>query len=161
MLRKARISDVEGIHRLVNSCAERGEMLPRSLAELYDNMRDYYVYENGDSGVGGAIALHICWENLAEIRSLCVVETLRRRGLGHELVTACIDEARQFGIEKLFVLTYRPGFFGRFGFEQVEKTDLSQKIWTDCVKCPKFPLCDEVAMVASLNSRDQGKSSLK
>lgn len=148
MLRKARISDIPAIHRLVNSCAERGEMLPRSLAELYDNMRDYYVFEDRESGVGGAIALHICWENLAEIRSLCVVESLRRRGLGHDLVRACMDEARQLGIEKLFVLTYRPGFFGRFGFEEVEKTDLSQKIWTDCVKCPKFPLCDEVAMVA-------------
>jgi amino-acid N-acetyltransferase len=147
MLRKARISDVDAIHRLVNSCAERGEMLPRSLAELYDNMRDYFVYADAEDGeVNGACALHICWENLAEIRSLCVVESSRRRGIGHELVKACIDEARQFGIEKLFVLTYRDDFFRGFGFGEVEKADLPQKIWTDCVKCPKFPRCDEIAM---------------
>jgi amino-acid N-acetyltransferase len=147
MLRKARISDVTAIHQLVNSCAERGEMLPRSLAELYDNMRDYLVYVEGDSEkLGGACALHICWENLAEIRSLCVVESLRRQGIGRDLVKACVDEARQFGIEKLFVLTYRDSFFRGFGFDEVEKTELPQKIWTDCVKCPKFPRCDEIAM---------------
>ena len=151
MLRKARISDVAAIHRLVNSCAERGEMLPRSLAELYDNMRDYFVYaDDGSDTIGGACALHICWENLAEVRSLCVVESLRRRGLGRELVKACMDEARDLGAEKLFVLTYRNDFFGRFGFREVEKTELPQKIWTDCVKCPKFPLCDEVAMIAHM-----------
>jgi amino-acid N-acetyltransferase len=147
MLRKARISDVTAIHELVNSCAERGEMLPRSLAELYDNMRDYLVYVEGENGeVGGACALHICWENLAEIRSLCVVESLRRRGIGRDLVNACLDEARQFGIERLFVLTYRDSFFRGFGFDEVEKADLPQKIWTDCVKCAKFPRCDEIAM---------------
>ena len=149
MLRKARISDIDAIHRLVNSCAERGEMLPRSLAELYDNMRDYFVCSDaGSDTIDGACALHICWENLAEVRSLCVEESVRRRGLGYELVRACMDEAREFGIEKLFVLTYRNDFFGRLGFEEVEKAELPQKIWTDCVKCPKFPLCDEVAMIA-------------
>jgi amino-acid N-acetyltransferase len=147
MLRKARIGDVTAIHQLVNSCAERGEMLPRSLAELYDNMRDYLVYVEGENEeVGGACALHICWEDIAEIRSLCVVESLRRRGIGRDLVNACIDEARQFGIEKLFVLTYRDSFFRGFGFDEVEKAELPQKIWTDCVKCPKFPRCDEIAM---------------
>ena len=149
MLRKARISDVEGIHRLVNSCAERGEMLPRSLAELYDNMRDYYVYEIEETGeVGGACALHICWEDLAEIRSLCVIESSRRRGVGGDLVKACMEEAPRLGVGRLFVLTYRTDLFGRFGFEEVEKTELPQKIWMDCVKCPKFPRCDEIAMVA-------------
>jgi amino-acid N-acetyltransferase len=151
MLRKAGISDVGAIHRLVNSCAERGEMLPRSLAELYDNIRDYFVYvEGAHDEVGGACALHICWENLAEIRSLCVVESLRRRGIGRELVTACMDEAQEFGVDKLFVLTYRDGFFRGFGFEEVEKTDLPQKIWTDCIKCPKFPQCDEIAMTKAM-----------
>jgi amino-acid N-acetyltransferase len=151
MLRKAHISDVTAIHRLVNSCAERGEMLPRSLAELYDNMRDYFVYvDEGHDAVSGACALHICWENLAEIRSLCVVESSRRRGIGHDLVKACMDEALEFGIEKLFVLTYRNDFFRGFGFEEVEKTELPQKIWTDCIKCPKFPQCDEIAMTKAI-----------
>ena len=150
MLRKALISDIAAIHRLVNSCAEQGEMLPRSLAELYDNMRDYFVYaEPGAEAVVGACALHICWENLAEIRSLCVEESQRRRGIGRDLVRACMDEAKELGAERLFVLTYRNDFFGRFGFAEVEKTELPQKIWTDCVKCAKFPRCDEVAMIAS------------
>jgi amino-acid N-acetyltransferase len=151
MLRKAGIKDIPLVHRLVNSCADRGEMLPRSLAELYDNMRDYFVYERPETGeVGGAAALHICWDNLAEIRSVCVDEKLRRRGVAADLVRACVAEARQFGIKKVFLLTYRREFFGRFGFEEVEKRELPQKIWTDCVKCPKFPLCDEVAMIANL-----------
>jgi amino-acid N-acetyltransferase len=148
MLRKAQINDVAAIHRLVNSCAEKGEMLPRSLAELYDNMRDYFVYEYGDSHeIGGACALHICWENLAEIRSLCVDERLRKHGVGRDLVSICIDEAHQFGIEKLFVLTYRDDFFRKSGFREVDKAELPQKIWTDCIKCAKFPRCDEIAMI--------------
>ena len=149
MLRKARVNDIAQIHRLINSCAGRGEMLPRSLAELYDNMRDYFVFEDRKTGeVEGACALHICWEDLAEIRSLCIVEHAREKGLGSRLVRACMEEAGQFDIKKLFVLTYACKFFGRFGFKEVEKTELPQKIWTDCVKCPKFPLCDEVAMIA-------------
>jgi len=155
MLRKARISDVPAIHRLVNSSAEKGEMLPRSLAELYDNMRDYFVYTDGEKGrVTGACALHICWENLGEIRSLCVDESSRRKGVGHELVRACMDEARNFGLQTLFVLTYRDSFFREFAFEEVEKTELPQKIWTDCIKCPKFPRCDEIAMVCRLERRE-------
>jgi amino-acid N-acetyltransferase len=149
MLRKAQISDIAAIHQLINSCAERGEMLPRSLAELYDNMRDYFVYEDVGK-IAGACALHICWEDLAEVRSLCVVEGSRRRGLGKDLVAACMDEARQFGIHRVFVLTYRNDLFAKFGFDEVEKTELPQKIWTDCVKCPKFPRCDEIAMIARL-----------
>jgi amino-acid N-acetyltransferase len=148
MLRKARVTDVDAIHRLVNSCASRGEMLPRSLAELYDNMRDYFVYEDEESGkIGGTCALHICWENLGEIRSLCVDESLRRRGIGFELVGVCMDEAKQFGLGRLFVLTYRDDFFRRFGFREVEKSELPHKIWTECINCPKFPRCDEIAMV--------------
>jgi amino-acid N-acetyltransferase len=149
MLRKARISDIPAMHRLINSCAAHEEMLPRALGELYDNMRDYFVFD--DSGeVSGTCALHICWDNLAEIRSLCVLEPQRRRGLGRALVDACIEEAKGFGIEELFVLTYRVDFFRAFGFKEAEKKDLPQKIWTDCIKCPKFPLCDEVAMTTTL-----------
>jgi amino-acid N-acetyltransferase len=114
-------------------------------------MRDYFVYEHPETGeVGGACSLHICWEDLAEIRSLCVVEHLRRLGVGAGLVRACMEEATRLALQKLFVLTYRREFFRRFGFTEVEKTQLPQKIWTDCVKCPKFPLCDEVAMITRL-----------
>ncbi len=150
MLRKARITDIPEIHRLVNLAAGRQEMLPRALGELYDNMRDYFVYEqSGD--VVGACALHICWEDLAEIRSLCVADLFKRAGIGTALVKACIDEAKQLGITRLFALTYQTRFFSRFGFEEVDKKELPQKIWTDCIKCAKFPLCDEVAMIARLD----------
>jgi amino-acid N-acetyltransferase len=146
MLRKARISDIKAIHRLINECAAKGEMLSRSLAELYDNMRDYFVYEV-EGEIVGACALHICWEDLAEIRSLCVVLELRRKGIGRNLVNACLEEAREFRVERVFLLTYQDEFFSKFGFRLIDKTELPQKIWTDCVKCAKFPMCDEIAMI--------------
>jgi len=149
MLRKARISDIKTVHRLINECAAKGEMLSRSLAELYDNMRDYFVYEEAGE-VLGACALHVCWEDLAEIRSLCVVPGSRKKGIGRDLVTACLDEAKDFGIERVFLLTYQEEFFGKIGFRLVDKAGLPQKIWTDCIKCAKFPLCDEVAMVVNV-----------
>jgi amino-acid N-acetyltransferase len=146
MLRKARISDVKAIHELVNRCANRGEMLPRSLAELYDNIRDYLVYEE-QGNIVGTCALHICWEDLAEIRSLAVSEGARRRGLGRQLVEACLEEAKQFQIERVFLLTYQEAFFRKVGFILTDKKELPQKIWTDCIKCSKFPQCDEAAMI--------------
>ncbi len=149
MLRKARISDIKTVHRLINDCAAKGEMLPRSLAELYDNVRDYFVREDAGEIVG-ACALHVCWEDLAEIRSLCVLPDLRRRGIGRDLVNACLQEAREFSLERVFLLTYQEEFFGRLGFKLIDKAKLPQKIWTDCIKCAKFPMCDEIAMVTNL-----------
>ena len=155
MLRKARISDIKTVHRLINECAAKGEMLSRSLAELYDNMRDYFVYEEAGE-VLGACALHVCWEDLAEIRSLCVVPGSRKKGAGRRLVTACLDEAKDFCLERVFLLTYQEEFFGKLGFRLVDKSELPQKIWTDCIKCAKFPLCDEVAMVVNLVESNHG-----
>lgn len=146
MLRKARISDVKAIHELINRCAGRGEMLPRSLAELYDNIRDYLVYED-EGQVGGTCALHICWEDLAEIRSLAVAEGLRRQGIGRSLVETCLKEAKGYKIERVFLLTYQETFFRKLGFILTDKKELPQKIWTDCIKCSKFPECDESAMI--------------
>lgn len=146
MLRKARISDIKAIHELVNKCASRGEMLPRSLAELYDNVRDYLVYED-HGNIIGTCALHICWEDLAEIRSLAVSEGMRRRGIGRELVEACLAEAKEFQIGRVFLLTYQEAFFRKVGFILTDKKELPQKIWTDCIKCSKFPECDEAAMI--------------
>jgi amino-acid N-acetyltransferase len=150
MLRKAHISDIKAVHRLINECAAKGEMLSRSLAELYDNMRDYFVYEE-QGEVVGACALHICWEDLAEIRSLCVIPGFRKRGVGRDLVSACLKEAREFRVERVFLLTYQEEFFSKFGFRLIDKTELPQKIWTDCVKCAKFPMCDEIAMVTKVS----------
>ncbi|MGD9577625.1 MAG: N-acetyltransferase [Syntrophorhabdus sp.] len=146
MLRKASIKDIKRIHTIVNSAASKGEMLARSLGELYDNMRDYFVYEEHDK-VFGSGALHICWEGLAEIRSLCVAEKERKRGIGRMLVEACIEEAKQLNITKVFLLTYQDEFFAKCGFTVVDKKELPQKIWSDCIRCPKFPECDEIAMI--------------
>jgi amino-acid N-acetyltransferase len=146
MVRKAGIEDVRRIHAIVNGAAAKGEMLARALGELYDNMRDYFIYEeNGE--ILGTGALHICWEDLAEIRSICVVESARFKGVGRRLVDACIEEARQFNIGKLFLLTYQEEFFKKMGFEVRDKKELPQKIWSDCIRCAKFPECDEIAMV--------------
>jgi amino-acid N-acetyltransferase len=149
MLRKAGIEDVKKIHAVVNLSASRGEMLPRALGELYDNMRDYFVYEEGGT-ILGTCALHICWEDLAEIRSVCVDEPARRKGIGKLLVDACIAEAKTFDLKRIFLLTYQHEFFGKCGFQAVDKKELPQKIWSDCIKCPKFPECDEIAMILNL-----------
>ncbi|HNQ45518.1 MAG TPA: N-acetyltransferase [Syntrophorhabdus sp.] len=146
MLRKASIKDIKSIHSIVNSAAAKGEMLARSLGELYDNMRDYFVYEERGKVIGAG-ALHICWEDLAEIRSLCVTESSRGKGIGRMLVEACMEEARELNIAKVFLLTYQEEFFGKCGFTLVDKKELPQKIWSDCIRCPKFPECDEIAMM--------------
>ncbi|NLT23660.1 MAG: N-acetyltransferase [Syntrophorhabdus sp.] len=149
MIRKARIEDVKKIHQLINQSASRGEMLPRSLGELYDNLRDYFVHVHDDvvTGTGG---LHICWENLAEIRSLCVGEAARGRGVGRALVDACVEEAKTYDIHKLFLLTYQVEFFQKCGFVVTDKKIFPQKIWSDCIKCAKFPECDETAMIREI-----------
>lgn len=149
MLRKAYIKDIKKIHSIVNASASSGEMLPRSLGELYDNMRDYFVYEDHGK-VLGTCALHVCWEDLAEIRSLCVAESSRQKGIGKMLVHVCIEEARQLKIPRIFLLTYQDGFFTKCGFTVVDKKDLPQKIWSDCIRCPKFPECDEIAMIRNI-----------
>jgi len=146
MLRKASIKDIKSIHSIVNLAAAKGEMLARSLGELYDNMRDYFVYEERGKVIGAG-ALHICWEDLAEIRSLCVTESSRGKGIGRMLVEACMEEARELNIAKVFLLTYQEEFFGKCGFTLVDKKELPQKIWSDCIRCPKFPECDEIAMM--------------
>ena len=110
MLKKASIRDIKKIHAIVNQSASTGEMLPRSLGELYDNMRDYFVYSEGDA-VLGTCALHVCWEDIAEIRSLCVIGSARLKGIGRTLVNACIEEAGSMRIKRLFLLTYQEEFF--------------------------------------------------
>ena len=146
MLRKASIKDIKKIHSVVNASASTGEMLPRSLGELYDNMRDYFVYEDNGK-ILGTCALHICWEDLAEIRSLCVAKSSRKKGIGRVLVDVCVEEASRLQIHRIFLLTYQDVFFTKCGFAVVDKRELPQKIWSDCIRCPKFPECDEIAMI--------------
>ncbi|ACH39451.1 N-acetylglutamate synthase [Citrifermentans bemidjiense Bem] len=149
MIRKAKISDVKEIQKLLTSFASRGEMLSRSLSELYEALRDFYVFEE-EGMLLGTSALHIVWEDLAEVRSVAVAESAGRRGIGSQVVGACIDEARTLGLKRLFCLTYKPDFFAKFGFKIADKSELPHKVWGDCIKCVKFPDCDEIAMVLDL-----------
>jgi amino-acid N-acetyltransferase len=152
MIRKAIIQDVKAIHRLLSYYADQGLLLPRSLSELYDHLRDHFVLEEkGTQGsIIGVSALGICWEDLAEIRSLAIAEEEQGRGLGSQLVETCLEEARFLGLKRVFTLSYVPGFFSKLGFKEVEKSVLPHKIWADCLKCPKFPDCDETAMMIDL-----------
>jgi amino-acid N-acetyltransferase len=152
MIRKAVIEDVNPIHKLLSHFADLGLLLPRSLSELYNHLRDYFVLEDEDGvrRIQGVAGLGICWEDLAEIRSLAVTETLQGRGFGSQLLDSCLEEARFLGLKKIFTLTYAPGFFKDHGFKAVEKSVLPHKVWADCLKCPKFPNCDEIAMIRHL-----------
>jgi amino-acid N-acetyltransferase len=145
-VRKAKISDAPQMHKLINYFADKGEMLPRSLSEIYENIRDYFVFNEGNKLIACA-ALHIAWSDLAEIKSVAVAEDRQRQGIGNQLIEACLNEARELGIPTVFCLTYRPGFFKRFGFSQLDKMELPQKVWSECYRCPKFPNCDEIALV--------------
>ncbi len=149
MIRKATIPDVRAIHRLLLDYARGGLLLSRSLAELYESLRDFYVYEQ-DGQVIGTAALNICWEDLAELRSLAVHPDYNGRGVGRDLVLACLAEARLLGIRRVFALTYQQAFFEKLGFTVIEKSLLPHKIWGDCMKCAKFPDCDEIALCFDL-----------
>lgn len=148
-IRKAKIADAKSIQALINSNAKKEQMLPRALNDIYENLRDFYVCEDGGSVVG-VCALRILWEDLAEIRSLAVQQDRQHRGIGSRLVKACLKEAQELGIKKVFALTYQIEFFEKLGFKEISKKRLPQKIWGDCLKCPKFPDCDETAMIINL-----------
>jgi amino-acid N-acetyltransferase len=156
MIRKARMADVKAIHGLIAEYARKGDMLPRALADIYENLRDYFVFLGDGGELVGSAAIHIMWEDLAEVRSLAVREGKMRRGVGTQLVEACISEAIVLGIARVFALTYKPEFFEKLGFHVVDKSELPQKIWADCLKCSKFPDCDEVALVADFSGRRGG-----
>ncbi len=148
-IEKAAIGDVEAMHRLINHFADRDEMLPRPLSEIYENIRDFFVVrENGL--VIGCAALHVMWSDLAEVKSVAVTGENQRKGIGTQLIDACLIEARQIGLPTVFCLTYKPAFFEKFGFSLVDKMELPRKVWTECYHCAKFPDCDEVAMVHQL-----------
>ena len=141
---------VPAIRILISSYSDQGDMLPKPLMEIYEYLRDFFVYVDGGDNVLGCCALHLFWEDLAEIQSLAVGESDKRKGIGAALVAACIDEARSLGISKVFTLTNKPAYFEKQGFEQIDRSQLPHKIWAACVKCVKFPDCDEVALVRTL-----------
>ncbi|MHB8232764.1 MAG: GNAT family N-acetyltransferase [bacterium] len=175
VLRKALMCDVKSLYSLFSEYSKAGEMLPRSLSDIYEHLRDFYIaeIENNDESVldntpgdsrepavsnisghapeiVGACALTIVWENLAEIRSLAVKRPYTRKSIGTELIKKCIEEAKFFKITSLFALTYKPLFFQKSGFKIIDKSELPHKIWSDCINCVKFPDCDETAVMLEL-----------
>lgn len=145
-VRKATVGDVKAIHALLMQAALKAQLLPRALAYLYGHVRNFMVLET-DGRIVACTALAPVWEDLAEVCSLVVDESCRGRGFGRVMVEACIADAPSIGIRKVFALTYQEAFFHHMGFRTVEKDVLPQKIWADCVHCPKYPDCDEFAVL--------------
>lgn len=145
----ASLSDAEQIKTLVDFYAGKDKMLPRSLSEIYEHIRDFFVYRDKKL-VAGCSALHVSWSDLAEIRSLAVDPRYANRGIGSALVTACIAEARRLGVKRIFTLTSEPAYFEKHGFSRVKKTELPMKTWGECIYCNKYPNCDEEALVFKL-----------
>ena len=151
MIRKASIIDIKSIHALLQIYGDQGKLLARPLSELYDHVRDFYVWQDNDSDqIKGCCALQFCWEDLAEIRSLAVHPQYKGQGIGADLTSEALKEAKAFNVSKVFTLTYEPDFFNRFGFSKIDRSQLPLKIWADCIICVKFPDCDETAMVKTL-----------
>ena len=146
---KARVSDANSMHRMISYFADKGEMLPRALSDIYEGIRDYFVVKEGDQVVACG-ALHVTWVDLAEIRSLAVAEQEQNQKIGSLLIQACLKEAKELGIPKVFCLVSKPAFFEKHGFQLIDKTELPQKVWAECYRCPKFPNCDEVALIRYL-----------
>ena len=159
-IRKATVKDVPIMARIINSYAAQGQMLPKSYHQLYQDIRDYVVTTNGEEIVGCG-ALHVVWEDLAEIRSLAVVEDWRGKDVGRLMVEHLLREAHALGLPQVFALTYHQGFFERMGFHVVSRESLPHKIWGDCLNCPKFPNCDEVALILDLKHTEEEHDEAK
>ncbi len=149
-IKKAIVKEVGEIHKLLSRYADQGLLLPRSLSEIYDHLRDFSVIEDVNGSIMAVCALGVCWEDMGEIRSLAVIERHQGKNFGTLLVENCLEEAVSLGLKKVFALTYVPVFFTKLGFRVIEKSTLPHKIWADCLKCPKFPDCDEIAMLRDL-----------
>ena len=153
MIRNARMGDVKKIYKLLQYYADKDLLLGRSLSSLYDQLRDFSVYvenvqdDSEQEKLIGVCALHICWENLAEIRSLAVIDEFHGKGIGRQLINKALDEADSYGITRVFTLTYQPDFFRKLGFRDIDKSELPHKVWSDCINCSLFPDCNEEALI--------------
>jgi amino-acid N-acetyltransferase len=150
IIRPARVGDVPAIHDLIRTFADRKLMIRRSLGELYEAIREFFVAIDDDGKLIGCAGLHVFWEDLAELKCLAVSESAHGRGVGRMLVDACWEAARELEINSVFTLTYVAEFFEKLGYHRIEKADLPHKIWNECVRCPLFPNCQEVALIRSV-----------
>ena len=154
-VRKPKVTEVEGIKTLIDAAVKQGSVLPRELHELFENVRDFYVFVTDTGEIGGCAALHIDTIELAEVRSLVVREDLRGRGIGEQLVDAVVREAQDLDIARVYALTRVVPFFTKIGFHVVDKNELPYKVFKDCLRCRLFPSCDEVAVVVDLPHREE------
>ncbi len=150
LYRKAKMADVPAIHKLINFNAEKGLMLAKSLVTIYENLREYTIAEY-DGQLVGVAGLHIMWSDLAEVRSLAIAEDFLGRHIGAKLVAILEEESRDLGIGDIFALTYQTEFFVKQGYVEIEHKDLPQKVWMECINCPKFPDCDEHAVLKKIS----------
>jgi amino-acid N-acetyltransferase len=154
-IRPARVGDVPEIYELIRTFADRKLMIRRAMGEIYESVREFLVAVDDQNRVIGCVALHVFWADLAELKCLAVAEEVHGRGIGRRLVEACWKEARELEIGSVFALTYSVGFFERCGYRQIDKAELPHKIWNECVRCPLFPNCTEVALIRTLGTQDQ------
>lgn len=153
LIRKANLHDVKAMYKLIASFAKNRSLLPRSLSYIYDNIRDFFVCESRSKRIIACGALHVVWEDLAEIKSLVVSKTYQKKGLGALLVAECLKEAEALGVERVFALTFRPEFFLKCKFVRISKNRLPAKVWRECIECHMFPDCDEIAVIKSLKKK--------
>ena len=147
----AKLSDADAIYELVTFWADRGDMLHRPIGEIYEAIRDFKV-ARFDGEIVGTGSLHIMGSDLAEVRSLAVSESAQGKRVGAGIVSACLDDARAFGLDRVFALTYKPVFFEKLGFRLANVMEFPQKVWNECVRCPFFTNCKEVAVVLDLKT---------
>ncbi|MFN8824850.1 MAG: N-acetyltransferase [Planctomycetota bacterium] len=151
-VRPAVVADARSIMTLVNELAIQQVMLPRSPASVIENIRDFVIAEVGGE-FAGCGALAITWSDIAEVRSLAVAPAMQKHGIGRVLVDALVDDAKRLGIPRLFAFTYVPDFFAKMGFTICQHEDLPHKVFNDCMHCPKFLACDEIAMTRVLDAK--------
>ena len=151
-IRPAHIRDAEAICSLINHYAERERMLHRSLESTYEALREFHVAEDDSGALIGCVAVDLFWSDLAEIKSLAVAPDRRGRGIGRQLVEAAIADARELGATRLFALTYEEDFFRRLGFSRIDRETLPEKVWRECIVCPKADACDEIAVMRRIDN---------
>lgn len=156
-IRPARVTDVKAIHALISFYADRKEMLPRPINDLYENIQELMVAE--DKGkIVACCALHVSWEDLAEIKALAVHQQYQGKGIGTKIVTTQEERARVLGVNRVFALTFKPPFFKSLGYTIIKREELPHKIWGECVKCHLFPDCGETPLIKTLTAKKQKKS---
>jgi len=150
IVRKAKVQDVEQMYKLIEHYAKEGKLLIRTPASIYENILSFYVAVEDDAVVGVG-SLYIYDEKLAEVRSLAVAPNQMGKGIGKKITQKVIEDTRELGIQDLISLTYQVDFFSKLGFEVIDKENIPQKVRKDCLNCPKFFACDEIAMSIQVN----------